>query len=329
MLALAFLVLLNLFIKRLTRPLHTLSGLMMEARLGDTNVRAPLEGPTEVQYIGDVFNRMMDALEERDQQLRKHNEMLETEVTLRTKELISARDTAIAANRAKSEFLANVTHELRTPLQAIIGYTDVVSETLQDEGLDEVVEDMERILSSAQHLLSLINNVLDLAKIEAGRMELRLNAVDLAQLIDEARATVLPLISQHHNRIETSVESCAEPLVIDYGRMLQILLNLASNAGKFTENGLIRIRAVHSPTQLLIAVEDSGVGLTPEQLTVIFDQFRQVDGNATRHLQGTGLGLAITRQLCRLMGGDIVAVSKKGVGSTFTVTVPLPIAPHK
>jgi signal transduction histidine kinase len=323
--ALVLMVVLNLILARLTRPLLALSGVMQRAERGETDVQATLDGPREVTRIAAVFNTMIQALAERDRRLRQQNEMLESEVDLRTKELVLARDVAQAASRHKSEFLANVTHELRTPLQAIIGYTDVVAEALQDEGYDEHMDELDRIQRSAQHLLTLINEVLDLAKIEAGRMDLHPETAALGEVLEEAEATVRPLVVQNGNQLDVAVIDEAGPLFIDRGRLVQILLNLMSNAAKFTEQGRITVTAEHRPHLLSIQVADTGVGMSEEQQQVVFEQFRQVDSGAKRRFEGSGLGLAITRQLCRLMGGDVTLRSAPGKGSMFTVTIPLPI----
>lgn len=316
---------LNVILARLTRPLLALSAVMQRAERGETDVQATLDGPREVTRIAAVFNTMIQALAERDRRLRQQNERLESEVDLRTKELVLARDVAEAASRHKSEFLANVTHELRTPLQAIIGYTDVVAEALQDEGYDDHTDELDRIQRSAQHLLMLINEVLDLAKIEAGRMELHLETVAMGEVLEEADATVRPLVVQNGDQLDVEIIDEAGPLHIDRGRLVQILLNLMSNAAKFTEQGRITVTAEHRPHLLSIQVADTGVGMSEEQQQVVFEQFRQVDSGAKRRFEGSGLGLAITRQLCRLMGGDVTLSSEPGKGSVFTVTIPLPI----
>ncbi len=323
--ALLFVPVLNLSLQRLTQPLMALSTVMQRAERGERDVVAEPQGPRELVRIATVFNTMMAALAERDRELRRHNEKLESEVALRTQELVYARDMALAASRHKSEFLANVTHELRTPLQAIIGYTDVVTEALADDGLDDYLEDMERILRSAQHLLNLINEVLDLAKIEAGRMELRLEPVLLAEILEEAETTVLPMAKQNGNQLRVHINDPRGTVELDRGRMVQVLLNLMSNAAKFTENGTITVQMEHRPDLLRVQVSDTGIGMSKEQQAVVFEQFRQVDVGAKRRFEGSGLGLAITRQLCRLMGGEVTLQSEPGAGSTFTVTIPLPV----
>lgn len=322
--SLVLLFVLNIGIKRLTKPLSQLSALMRKAEEDNSYVFADLRGPAEVTHMAGVYNRMMASLEERDRRLRQHKDILQTEVAMRTQELVQARDAALSANRHKSEFLANISHELRTPLQAIIGYADVVREELETEGLDEHVEELRRIIHNAQRLLSLINNILRLAKAEAGRMELRLQPVDLHELVREAADTVRPLLKQNDNALETSVKAEGE-IPIDRDKLLQAMLNLLSNAAKFTTSGRIALEVRQTPHQLSVKVADTGIGLTPEQQRIIFEEFRQVDGSYTRRFEGTGLGLTITKRFCEMMGGHIEVQSKLGEGSVFTIRIPLPI----
>jgi len=316
---------LNASLTRLTRPLHTLSRLMGHAENGAKNVYAELHGPQEVAHIASAFNTMMASIAERDTRLREQNLQLETEVSLRTRELVQARDAALEASRHKSEFLANISHELRTPLQSIIGYTDVLIETLEDGSNEQSLGDLECVMRNAQQLLSLIDTILALAKIEAGRMELNIEQVDLQQLLAQAEETVAPLMSANNNRLQISLEEDEHPLEIDAGKTLQVILNLLSNALKFTRDGEVFIRARHRNSELVISVEDTGIGISTEQQSIIFDPFRQVDGSSTRHFQGTGLGLSITQRFCQRMGGSIRVDSELGHGATFTVTIPLPL----
>jgi signal transduction histidine kinase len=323
--AIVLVFILNLGIKRLTRPLYQLSAIMDEAKHHGTHTYANLKGPKEITQMAEVFNRMMASLEEQDSRLRKHQEILQSEVTTRTRELVEARDAALTASRHKSEFLANMSHELRTPLQAIIGYSDLVKEELILEGMDQRAEELERVIHNAQRLLSLINNVLGLAKIEAGKVELRIQAVNLRELITEATQTVAPLLRLNNNTLDVNVQG-AQELLIDREKLLQSVLNLLSNACKFTKDGNVSLEAVHGTDSLTIRVGDTGIGLTVEQQKVIFEEFRQVDGSTTRKFEGTGLGLAITRRFCELMGGDIEVSSTPRAGSVFTIHIPLPIA---
>ena len=322
------LLLLNMSLTRLTDPLHTLSRLMEQARQGETEVYARVHGPQEVTQIAAAFNTMMESLAERDRRLREHNLQLESEVSLRTRELVLARDAALAASRHKSEFLANISHELRTPLQSIIGYTDVVIESMEEEDQGTYLADLERVLHNAHHLLSLIDGTLALAKIEAGRMDLDIQEANLEAVLAQAQETIKPLIEANNNCLETQLESNGETLRIDAGKLLQILLNLLSNAAKFTHDGNIIMHVRHSVQVLVIDIEDTGIGIGMEQQAIIFDPFRQGDGSVTRDFQGTGLGLSITQRFCQLMGGEISVVSRPEHGATFTVTIPLPVTPQ-
>ncbi|MCB1875684.1 MAG: HAMP domain-containing protein [Chromatiales bacterium] len=326
-LALVLLAVLNIYLSRLTIPLKNLHALMEQAEAGDTRVRAKIEGPMEVAHIARVFNQMMEALAERDRRLREHNELLESEVALRTRELVYARDAALAASQQKSEFLANVTHELRTPLQSIIGYTDVSIEMLEDEGLDELASDSRRVLNSAQHLLTLINDLLDMARIEAGRLQLNPEPVAMSDVVDEVAGIIAPLLKANGNELDVHISDGGVRPTLDRGRIMQILLNLAGNAAKFTRQGHIRISVRAMPAELTMAVKDDGIGIAESQQQRIFEHFRQADGSTTRRFQGAGLGLAITRQLCELMGGSIGLRSRLGEGAEFTVHIPLTGAP--
>ncbi len=323
--ALVLVVILNFGISRLTRPLYQLSEIMKKAERGETHVHADLEGPREITHMAGVFNRMMESIEERDRGLRRHRALLQSEVAIRTQELVQARDAALTANRLKSEFLANMSHELRTPLQAIIGYSDVIKEELEAEGMAENARDLGRVIYNAKRLLSLINNILGLAKIEAGRMELRLQSVDLRELIRESFDTVGPILRANNNTFDFVLLG-EHTLEIDREKLLQTLLNLLSNAGKFTRDGTIVLELLHESHLLTVKVSDNGIGLTNEQQQIIFEAFRQVDGSATRKFEGTGLGLAITKRFCELMGGSIGVESEAGRGSTFTVRIPLPVS---
>lgn len=324
-LSLAMLAALNLYLSRLTVPLKNLHALMQRAESGDTRGRARIEGPIEVAHIAKVFNQLMDGLAQRDRQLRKQNEMLESEVALRTRELVYARDAALAASQQKSEFLANVTHELRTPLQSIIGYTDVTIEMLEDEGMADLTADPRRVLSSAQHLLTLINELLDMARIEAGRMRLNAEPVTLSEVVDEVAGIIAPLLKDNDNRWEIHIDDGGLRPLLDRGRILQILLNLAANAAKFTRQGHIQLSVEVRRNELSMVVKDDGIGIEKDQQRRIFEHFRQADGSTTRRFQGAGLGLAITRQLCELMGGTIGVRSRVGEGAEFTVCIPLDV----
>jgi len=243
-------------------------------------------------------------------------------------ELLEARKEAEAANTAKSQFLANMSHELRTPLNAIIGYSEMLYEEVAETDQGELSDDLQKIRGAGQHLLSLINDILDLSKIEAGKMELVTEDFDVRATIDEVTTTVQPLVEKNDNRLDIRCDDHLGTMHSDPTKVRQMLLNLLSNASKFTDGGTITLEAVRRTGAnggadiLLFKVSDSGIGMTVEQMKKLFEAFSQAEASTTRKYGGTGLGLAITRHFCRLMGGDVTVESKPGVGSTFTIELP-------
>jgi signal transduction histidine kinase len=228
-----------------------------------------------------------------------------------------------AANKHKSQFLANVSHELRTPLNSIIGFTRIVLR--RSEGKIESLqkENLQKVLISADHLLNLINELLDLAKIEAGRMEAYAETFKVEEIIRMAVTTVEPMLKNGQVKLVTDVKPDIPPLKTDREKLKQSILNLLSNAVKFTESGEIRVAAWRENGSLKLIVSDTGIGMSPEALRYIFDEFRQADMSSTRRYGGTGLGLAIVKKFINLMGGDIVVESEEGKGSRFTITLPI------
>jgi signal transduction histidine kinase/CheY-like chemotaxis protein len=237
-----------------------------------------------------------------------------------------ARDQAMQATQAKSAFLANMSHELRTPLNAVIGITEMPQEDAADLGQDDFIEPLGRITGAGKHLLHLINEVLDLSKIEAGKVELHLEDFDLAQLIQEVSTTSEPLASKNDNKLAVNCPDDIGGMHADLTRVRQVILNLLSNACKFTENGEVRLAVARTGDgdgdHVTISVSDTGIGLEPDQVDKLFQEFSQADSSTTRKYGGTGLGLAISKRLCRMMGGDITVASEAGAGSTFTVDLP-------
>ncbi len=242
-------------------------------------------------------------------------------------ELQRAAERLREVDRMKSEFLANMSHELRTPLNSIIGYAEVMLMGIDGEMAPETLEDIQAIYENGQHLLTMINDILDLAKIESGRMALKMEPVEVEQLLDEMRSSGLGLLRKYHkeNQVELSIEAEANlPLVSgDRIRLNQILNNLLSNAVKFTEHGSIQVRAYRQDNHVCISVRDTGIGIASDQLEKIFEKFQQVDGSAKRRAEGTGLGLAITRYLVEMHGGTISVHSVEKKGSVFTVSLPM------
>jgi PAS domain S-box-containing protein len=224
------------------------------------------------------------------------------------------------ASRHKSQFLANMSHELRTPLNAIIGFTRIVMRRSQEKLEPKQYENLEKILSSGEQLLALINSILDLSKVEAGRVEVHPGEVGLAPVLEQCLRTVEPLAKVALVKEFAGELPC---MYVDEDKLRQIMINLLSNAAKFTERGTIRVKAQAANGSVAIAVADTGIGIAPDKLELIFEEFEQADTSSTRMYGGTGLGLAIARRLARLMGGDITAESVLGSGSTFRLTLPL------
>jgi signal transduction histidine kinase/DNA-binding response OmpR family regulator len=229
------------------------------------------------------------------------------------------------ASQNKSQFLSSMSHELRTPLNAIIGLTDMMATNVARFGTEKAQEPLRRVHNAGTHLLGLINQVLDLSKIEAGKLELAPESVALAPLIDEVIGTAQQLASQNQNRLVVEVEQNLGTVMVDPMRLRQILLNLLSNACKFTKQGEVTLRArriLDGGDTIELAVADTGIGMTPEQLGRLFQEFSQAEASTAKKYGGTGLGLAITRKLARMMGGEVTVTSEEGRGSVFTVSLP-------
>ncbi|WP_058282982.1 response regulator [Ruegeria denitrificans] len=239
-------------------------------------------------------------------------------------ELRVARDIAETANKTKSAFLANMSHELRTPLNAIIGYSELMLEEAIDQKDEANLGDLTKIQSAGKHLLALINDVLDLSKIEAGKMEFDLESFDIYQMIKDVSSTVQPLAEKNHNTLEIVCPEDIGEMVCDLTKVRQALLNLLSNACKFTEKEKITLSVVQSNQndQLEFAVTDRGIGMSPDQVDRVFDAFTQADSSTTRNYGGTGLGLSITKAFCEQLGGEIHCDSTLGEGSTFSIRLP-------
>ena len=277
--------------------------------------------------------RHAEAVQRELQGAREH---LEEQVNARTAELQHAltnieraKDAAEAANKAKSTFLSNMSHELRTPLNAIIGYSEMLSEEATDDGNEGYVPDLQKIRSAGKHLLGLINDVLDISKIEAGKMELYLETFAIEPAVREVLATVRPLVDRNGNQLELELDGELGQMRADVVKLRQCLLNLLSNASKFTDKGAITLRVSRKDAVVSFAVRDTGIGMTPEQLGKLFQAFQQADSSTTRKYGGTGLGLAITRSFCQMMGGDVTVESTVGLGTTFTVRLPVEVQDPK
>jgi PAS domain S-box-containing protein len=260
-------------------------------------------------------------------ELNRHREKLEEMVRERTADLLVVRDQAEKANQAKSVFLANISHELRTPLNAIIGYSELLCDEVETNDNQAIQDDLEKIRAAGGHLLSLINDVLDLSKIEAGKLDMHLEEIDLRLLLDETSITIDSLMKKNHN---TFVMNCADDvqgMVADNLWVRQSLLNLLGNAAKFTEQGEVTLNVSRTNQSGLeyieFAVSDTGIGMTEQQLESLFQAFQQADHCITQKYGGTGLGLVISQRLCQIMGGDITASSEPGNGSEFVMRVPM------
>jgi signal transduction histidine kinase len=269
-----------------------------------------------VIYMQHVIHRLSDS----ERTLKKLAEQLDT-----------ARAKAEHANAARSEFLARMSHELRTPLNAVIGYTEILLEDAGRNGQnDEHAADLRRIHGAGRHLLTLINDVLDLSTIEAGRMAVRVAPIDLGRFIDEIVATAQPLIDSNKNTLVVERRNELGVVLGDAQKLRQTVLSLLDNAAKFTKQGRITLslerQRLGRGDWLTIAVRDTGIGFSPDKVTSLFDNFTQAEPLMTRRYGGTGLGLALARKLCRLMGGDISAESVPGQGACFTLRIPASMA---
>jgi len=230
------------------------------------------------------------------------------------------------AGQHKSQFLANMSHELRTPLNAIIGYSEILQEDVGDLGQERLVPDLKKIEGAGRHLLGLINDILDLSKIEAGRMDVFLEDVALVPLLEEVRALIVPLAEKNGNTLELRLAEGLGSIRTDRTKLKQSLLNILSNGSKFTENGRLTVVAerFESDRQMVrFAISDTGIGMTEEQLGRLFQAFTQAEASTTKKYGGTGLGLAISRRFCQLLGGDITVASRSGEGSSFTIVLPV------
>jgi signal transduction histidine kinase/CheY-like chemotaxis protein len=324
-------------------PILELERTMREVSVGKNYaVRAVKSSGDETGRLIDGFNTMLAEIQHGDKALQRANndlktrtQELEDEIVHRKRmqdELLKAKDAAEEASRAKSAFLANMSHELRTPLNAIIGYSELLEEEMRDAGGDGNVRDLRRIRGAGKHLLSLINDVLDLSKIEAGKMALHLESFDVASLVEEMITTLEPVAERNSNGLVLRMAGDPGSMHADITKVRQILFNLLSNACKFTENGTVTLdveRRGGGEDRIIFRVSDTGIGMTPEQRKNLFQSFAQADSSTSRKYGGTGLGLAISQRFTHMMRGDIHVASTIGEGSAFTLDLPANVAPDE
>ena len=286
----------------------------------------------ELEHDFPAIGRRVMLLNARKLQAGDHGELLVlamedvTERRAAEEEAARAREASDTANRTKSLFLANMSHELRTPLNAIIGYAELLTEEASDRGQDDLIPDLERIRDSGRGLLALIDDILDVSKIEAGKMDLYLETFGVQELVDGIADTMAPLVARNGNELVIErPEDCGD-MHSDLTKVRQMLLNLLSNAAKFTENGTVALEVERggggAGEEIVFRVRDTGIGMTQEQLGRLFEPFTQADASTTRRYGGTGLGLTITRRFCEMLGGDIRVESEPSTGTTFTLRIP-------
>ena len=294
-------------------------------------------GNDELTELGSSFNQMVervsvyiDNLRNNQQQLLQAQNSLEQRIIDRTEQLAVARDHALDANKTKSQFLANMSHELRTPLNAIIGYSELLAETAEPDIQTTYIDDLDKIRHSGTHLLGLINQILDLSKIEAGKAELFVEKIGIKQIVYEAMINIKPIMDKNKNTIQLNLTNEVDNIISDRTKLIQILINLLQNAAKFTHNGKIFFSVTanreNNETRLKFCVQDGGIGIHKSKFKKLFSEFSQADESTTREYGGSGLGLAICKNFSILMGGDVSVESEVGVGSTFTLSLPQTIS---
>ncbi|MEM7066462.1 MAG: sensor histidine kinase [Cyanobacteria bacterium P01_B01_bin.77] len=312
--------------RRITQPIVAITDAAIQLENGQLDQAIPVVSQDEIGFLAQSFNRMALQLKESFAALETNNQELESRVKERTAELEEAKEAAESATRTKSAFLANMSHELRTPLNSIIGYSEILQEEAEMDGDMSMIPDLCKIQGSSKHLLNLINSILDLSKIEAGRMELHLEPVNIADLVQDVLETIHPVADARFNTVVLENLSIVNSIESDLDKLRQCLLNLLSNANKFTKEGqlTLTIKTIQYQTENYIefTVTDTGIGMEQDQLEKIFEAFTQADVSSTRRYGGTGLGLTITREFVHMLGGTISAESEAGKGSIFKILLP-------
>ena len=315
--------------RSISRPVEDLTGIVRKISAGDLRQRVPTEAEDEVGELARAIGKMTADLKRTQDSTEETVKTRTTELAKTLEDLKQAKDAAEAANRTKSAFLASMSHELRTPLNAVIGYSEMLEEDAEDGGWSELIPDLKKIHAAGKHLLGLINDILDLSKIEADKMELYLETFSVPQVVRDVASTVQPLADKNGNALRFNCPENVGVMKADLTRVRQILFNLLSNSCKFTEKGTITLDVERRRDEMhdwvIFRVVDSGIGMSPEQLGKLFQAFTQADASTTRKYGGTGLGLAITRRLARMMGGDVTVFSESGRGTTFTVQLPIEV----
>lgn len=315
-----------LFSRRITQPLTEITRAAIQLQSGELDQSLSVNSQDEIGVLAQAFNHMIQQLKQSFDILESTNQELEVRVKERTIELEAAKEAAESATRTKSAFLANMSHELRTPLNSIIGYSEMLEEDMELLGENSLIPDLRKIQGSSKHLLHLINSVLELSKIEAGRMELQLEPVNVLALVQDVLATVRTAAEKKSNRIILNNITTVGSIETDPGKLRQCLLHLLNNANKFTEQGqidlTIRTLQHQDESYLEFTVEDTGIGIAPDQLENVFEAFTQVDDSSTRPYDGTGLGLTITREFVYMLGGVITVQNGRERGAVFTIRIP-------
>lgn len=311
----------------LTEAIEKLGGGQLETRVDISSGGELSTLQSGINAMAESLNITQDYLQEKVFEATRQLRQALGKLEVQNSELEAARKHADEANKAKSQFLANMSHELRTPLNAIIGYSEMLMEEAEDDGMDELIPDLDKINHAGQHLLTLINAVLDLSKIEAGKMEVYCEDFSIKELANEVGSTIRPVIENNNNKLEINISDDVTDINSDLTKVKQILFNLISNASKFTENGKISlsVNKNHNAGKdwYQFSVKDTGIGMSDEQVSKLFAPFIQADISTTRKYGGTGLGLTICKQFCELLGGNIEVKSEVHVGTEFIVRLPV------
>ncbi|MEM6315857.1 MAG: HAMP domain-containing sensor histidine kinase, partial [Planctomycetota bacterium] len=320
--SLAVLVLWFILSRLILRPVRVLQVAAEQVSRGDLNVRSDIGSGDEFQTLSETFNAMLLNISDQQDELQRMNQTLDGKLG----QLAESNVALYESNRLKSEFLANVSHELRTPLNSILGFTDLLRDAFGSD--EKAARYLRNIATSGRGLLELINDLLDLAKIEAGRMEVRRDKVSVASLLENIEQALRPLWQEKSLEITREVDDDVPVITTDPGKLQQVLYNLLSNAIKFSpDDGEIELRAERTGTgEVRLSVSDNGPGIATDKHQEIFEKFRQLDQGVTRTHGGTGLGLAISRELIGLLSGRIALESTPGKGATFLVTLPVSTA---